>query len=91
MKAGKCKSCEYELEGWVEFCPNCAEPIENYARPAGFWIRVGAHIIDSVIFFPLGGLAMWNMFALKSIPDNKRPTNQGMAVAHVLIDEPQSQ
>jgi uncharacterized RDD family membrane protein YckC len=52
----------------VEFCPECAEPIENYSRPAGFWIRVGAHIIDSVIFLPFAALSFWNMFSLKSIP-----------------------
>ena len=49
----KCKSCEHEFQTWVEFCPNCAEPVEGYARPAGFWIRVGANIIDSLIFLPL--------------------------------------
>ena len=66
MKAKKCTSCGQEFQEWVEFCPHCAEPVEGYSRPAGFWIRVGAQIVDSLIFIPLGILAFWNIFSLKS-------------------------
>ena len=40
--------------------------MENYSRPAGFWIRTGAHIIDSLIFIPVIILAVWNTIHLKS-------------------------
>ena len=66
MDTRKCKSCGQEFEKWVEFCSHCGEPIEGYSRPAGFWIRVGASIIDYLIFIPLGILSYWNTFSLKS-------------------------
>jgi uncharacterized RDD family membrane protein YckC len=40
--------------------------MEGYSRPAGFWIRVGASIIDALIFIPIGILSFWNTFSLKS-------------------------
>jgi uncharacterized RDD family membrane protein YckC len=66
MDKRKCKSCGQEFEKWVEFCTGCAEPMENYSRPAGFWIRFGAQVIDTLIFIPIVGLTFWNMFGLKS-------------------------
>ncbi len=66
MNARKCKKCGQEFREWVEFCSNCAEPMEGYSRPAGFWIRAGASIIDFVIFIPIAILSMWNTFSLKS-------------------------
>jgi uncharacterized RDD family membrane protein YckC len=66
MDRRKCKSCGEEFKKWVEFCSNCAEPMENYSRPAGFWVRVGAYIIDFLVFIPIVVLAFWNMFRLKS-------------------------
>ncbi len=68
MNTRKCKSCGQEFEEWVEFCPKCAEPMENYSRPAGFWVRFGAAIIDYLIFIPILILAIWNGFTLKSTP-----------------------
>jgi uncharacterized RDD family membrane protein YckC len=41
--------------------------MEDYSRPAGFWIRVGASIIDWLIFFPIVILSFWNTYSLKSI------------------------
>ena len=67
METRKCTSCGHEFQEWVEFCPNCAETMEDYSLPAGFWIRVGASIIDSVIFIPIVILGIWNTFSLKSI------------------------
>ena len=66
MKTRKCKSCGHEFQEWVEFCPSCSEIMEDYSRPAGFWIRVGASIIDWLIFIPIGMLSMWNTYSLKS-------------------------
>jgi len=40
--------------------------MENYSRPAGFWVRVGAMIIDYLVFIPIVILTFWNMFTLKS-------------------------
>jgi len=67
MSAKKCENCGQEFLQWTEFCSNCGQANENYSRPAGFWIRVGAHIIDSVIFFPIIILSVWNTYSLKSI------------------------
>lgn len=66
MNARKCKSCGQEFEKWVEFCSNCAEPMEHYSRPAGFWIRFGAHLIDFVVFIPIMILAIWNTYTFRS-------------------------
>lgn len=66
MNKRKCKSCGQEFKEWAEFCSNCAEPMEDYSRPAGFWIRLGAHIIDSLIFIPIIILTIWNTRSLKS-------------------------
>ena len=66
MKPRKCKNCGHEFKEWVEFCPDCAEPMEDYSRPAGFWIRVGAQIIDFLIFIPIVALSLWNTYSLKS-------------------------
>ncbi len=66
MNAQKCTSCGQEFQEWVEFCSNCAETMENYSRPAGFWIRVGAAIIDGLVFIPIVILSFWNIFTLKS-------------------------
>jgi uncharacterized RDD family membrane protein YckC len=67
MDTRKCKKCGQEFQKWVEFCSNCGEPMEGYSRPAGFWIRVGAYIIDFLIFIPIGILSFWNTYSLKSI------------------------
>ena len=41
--------------------------MEGYSRPAGFWIRAGATVIDYLIFIPIGILSFWNTYSLKSI------------------------
>ncbi|MHC4328744.1 MAG: RDD family protein [Planctomycetota bacterium] len=66
MDAKKCESCGQEFEEWVEFCPHCGEAIKGFSRPAGFWIRVGAYIIDGLIFIPIVILGIWNLYSLKS-------------------------
>jgi uncharacterized RDD family membrane protein YckC len=66
MDKRKCKGCGEEFKKWVEFCSNCGEAMENYSRPAGFWIRVGAQLIDLLVFIPIMILAFWNMFTLKN-------------------------
>lgn len=66
MDMPTCTSCGQTFEKWVEFCPHCSEPLEGYARPAGFWIRVGARIVDFLVFVPLIILGTWNSLSLKS-------------------------
>lgn len=66
MKAQKCTSCGQEFYEWVEFCPHCAEPFEGYTKPAGFWIRFGAWIVDILVFIPIIILTMWNSWSLKN-------------------------
>ncbi|HEC03146.1 MAG TPA: zinc-ribbon domain-containing protein [Phycisphaerales bacterium] len=65
MEPQKCTSCGQESQEYAEFCPSCGEPLEGYARPAGFWIRVGAQIIDAVVFIPIMALSFWNTYSLK--------------------------
>ena len=66
MSAKKCEKCGQEFLRWTEFCSNCGQANENYSRPAGFWIRVGAHIIDGLIFIPIVLLSFWNIYSFKS-------------------------
>jgi uncharacterized RDD family membrane protein YckC len=66
MTIQTCASCGQEFQEWVEYCPHCSEPVANYARPAGFWIRVGASIVDTLIFIPIMILAFWNTYSLKN-------------------------
>lgn len=66
MNIQKCASCGQESQGWVESCPHCSEPVANYARPAGCWIRVGASIVDWLVLIPIMILAFWNTHSLKS-------------------------
>ncbi len=66
MATIECKKCEHQYQTWVPFCPSCAEPVEGYARPAGFWIRVGAHLVDALIFSPVIIVSFWNMLSFKS-------------------------
>lgn len=66
MDTIKCKNCGQEFQDWIEFCSNCGEHMEGYSRPAGFWIRVGASIIDFLVFIPIVLLSMWNTYSLKS-------------------------
>jgi len=66
MDIQKCASCGEEFQAWVEYCPHCSEPVEGYARPAGFWIRVGAYLVDSLVFIPIILLSLWNTFSLRS-------------------------
>jgi uncharacterized RDD family membrane protein YckC len=67
MDTTKCEKCGQGAERWAEFCPHCGEPMASYARPAGFWIRVGAHIIDMLVFVPIVVLSFWNTLSLKSM------------------------
>ena len=67
MSAKKCENCGQEFQKWVEFCSNCGQAMEGYSRPAGFWIRVGAYIIDGLIFIPIVLLSFWNIYSLKSM------------------------
>jgi uncharacterized RDD family membrane protein YckC len=67
MSAKRCENCGQEFQKWTEFCSNCGQANENYSRPAGFWIRLGAHLIDAVIFFPIIILSIWNTYALKNM------------------------
>jgi uncharacterized RDD family membrane protein YckC len=43
----------------------------DYERPpvwAGFWIRVGASLVDFLVMLPLVGLTIYNLIVLKSYP-----------------------
>jgi len=66
MNVQTCASCGEEYEGWLEYCPHCSEPVAHYARPAGFWIRLGAVIVDGLVFIPFFALGIWALFFLRS-------------------------
>jgi len=66
MDTIKCTKCGQEFQEWVEFCSNCGQAMEGYSRPAGFWIRICASIIDSLVFIPIIILSRMNMFSLRS-------------------------
>jgi uncharacterized RDD family membrane protein YckC len=41
---------------------------ESINQFAGFWIRVGASLIDACVYLPLVGLNMYNLYEIKSLP-----------------------
>lgn len=43
-------------------------PDLSAVRYAGFWVRVGASLLDSVVLLPLVGLNYYNSLNLKSLP-----------------------
>lgn len=44
------------------------EKTETKHQYAGFWIRVGASLIDLVVYLPALGVNMYNLYFLKSLP-----------------------
>jgi uncharacterized RDD family membrane protein YckC len=58
----KCGYCGFVNEHMAKYCSECGNLIENYPKPAGFWIRVGARLIDNFIFLPLIILMFLNLF-----------------------------
>ena len=51
---------EYILDDQFEF--------ENKVRYAGFWIRFGASLIDSLVLIPIALLTFYDILVLKSFP-----------------------
>jgi len=41
--------------------------IEYYPQPAGFWIRVAASMLDTLVFLPVIAVFMYNMVTWKSV------------------------
>ena len=62
-----CPACGEELSYESEFCPGCGAETDFYMKPAGFWIRVVAYILDGLIFLPLAIFAFLNNFTLKNL------------------------
>ncbi len=67
MNLIQCTQCGQEIDGAANYCLNCGAEIVNYPQPAGFWIRVCAHIIDGVIFIPLVIFSFLNFFFIKNM------------------------
>jgi len=44
------------------------EDIKKNVEYAGFWIRVGAGLLDGLILLPITGLSFYNMLSMKSLP-----------------------
>jgi len=66
MNMIQCTQCGQEVEGSANYCFNCGLEIEKYPRPAGFWIRVLASVIDSAIFIPLSIFSFLNLMFFKN-------------------------
>ena len=63
---GKCTKCGQEVEDSASYCTNCGEEIARYPKPAGFWIRVAASLVDGLIFIPVVVLSFVNFLSIKS-------------------------
>ena len=50
IAASSCPSCGASLTGEAKFCAECGDQLSGEIA-AGFWIRFGAALIDSVIIF----------------------------------------
>jgi len=63
---GKCDKCNHEIQDDLKYCPNCGAEVASYPKPAGFWIRVVASLIDALVFTPLIILNFLNTYWIKS-------------------------
>jgi len=68
-----CAKCGQQGEDSTRYCAACGaefashpQPAASYPRPAGFWIRAVARVVDNLIFIPLIGLIFYNIFVIKS-------------------------
>ncbi len=52
----QCPRCGARLEAADSFCAHCGLQLRSLIRPAGFWIRVLATILDGVALLPIAGL-----------------------------------
>jgi len=63
----QCERCGREIDPSARFCPECGAPNTAHPPPAGFWIRVVASLVDSLVFLPIGILTFVNIFQIKSV------------------------
>jgi len=63
----QCERCGRQIDPTARFCPECGAPNTAHPPPAGFWIRVAASLVDSLVFLPVVILAFVNMFQIKSV------------------------
>ncbi len=68
-----CAKCGQQGEDSARYCAACGaefashpQPAASYPRPAGFWIRAVAHVVDNLIFIPLIGIGIYNLLVIKS-------------------------
>lgn len=70
-----CTECNQEVSKDDSLCPWCGatvsennlgEQVSNYPKPAGFWIRVVAMLIDGLILSPIFVMVFVNLFYIKS-------------------------
>lgn len=62
----KCPKCNYEAADEVKYCPDCGTSYLDYPKPAGFWIRLVASLIDALVFIPLIIISFINFLSIKS-------------------------
>jgi len=63
-----CVKCGQAIGESAKYCTNCGEEIASYPKPAGFWIRVLAQLVDTLVFIPIMILNFVNFFSIKSMP-----------------------
>lgn len=63
-----CTKCGQDVGDSAEYCFSCGAKAEHSPRPAGFWIRVCAFLVDDLIFFPIAVLLPLNFLLFKNIP-----------------------
>jgi len=70
---GTCAKCGQVVEELASYCSNCGvefasrgQESASYSSPAGFWIRVVARLVDTLIFIPVIVLAWVNFLSIKS-------------------------
>jgi uncharacterized RDD family membrane protein YckC len=68
-----CAKCGQQGEDSARYCAACGaeflshpQPEASYLRPAGFWIRAVARVVDGLIFIPFIGLSFYNLLVIKS-------------------------
>lgn len=52
-KPKPCTRCGCPISELARYCSHCGVAIRSYPHPAGFWIRVAASLVDTLVFIPV--------------------------------------
>ena len=62
----RCVECGAELSSGTNYCGQCGAEITDFPEPAGFWVRVGAYLVDLLVFIPVIAIGVINTLSWKS-------------------------